>query len=86
MGSRSVRLDEETEGLLEDLVSRTGLSVSEVLKSGVSALHQQLRDKPRPSAWEFYRELDLGPGGYAIAPARDAKRAVAEQIRKAHRK
>jgi len=82
MASRTVRLDESTEELLEELVRRTGMSVSSVLKSGVAALHQQLADRPRRSAWEIYQKLDLGPGGYAIAPARDAKRAVATEIRK----
>jgi hypothetical protein len=38
----------------------------------------QTRRKP----YDIYRELDLGAGGYAIAPAREAKSAVAGIIRR----
>jgi hypothetical protein len=32
--------------------------------------------------YEIYRELVLGEGGYAIAPATEAKRAVKDAIRR----
>jgi hypothetical protein len=86
MASRTVRLDDDIETLLGEIVNQTGLSVSEVLKGGVVALHRQLQDRPQPTAWEVYEKLDLGPGGYAIAPARDAHRVVAEEIRRKHRR
>jgi len=34
--------------------------------------------------YDIYRELDLGGGGYASAPAREAKSAVAALIRRKH--
>jgi len=38
----------------------------------------------RPSAWEIYEKLDLGPGGYAVAPSTDSRRGVQEAIRRKH--
>ena len=35
--------------------------------------------------YEVYRRLDLGAGGDAVAPAKHAKTAVTETIRKKHR-
>jgi hypothetical protein len=63
MGSRTVRLDEDTERILEDLVRDTGLSISGVFKRGLLALHSQQAQEPRRTAYEIYEELDLGPGG-----------------------
>jgi hypothetical protein len=34
--------------------------------------------------WDLYRKLKLGRGGYARAPARTAKFAVREIVRKKH--
>ena len=82
MATRTVRLDQETEKKLEEVVRRTGLTASAVLKQGIQTVHEQLAAKP--TAWEIYSKMDLGPGGYAIAPATDAKRAVREAIRRKH--
>jgi hypothetical protein len=82
MRTRTVRLDEEEERQLETVMKRTGLTASAVLKRGVREVHGQLAAKR--SFWEVYEKLDLGPGGYALAPAADAKRAVREIIRRKH--
>lgn len=86
MGTRTVRLDDEAEKTLERLRNITGLSISEVLKRGLSTYEavamQQLKRKP----YDIYRELDLGEGGYAIAPAREAKAAVADAISRKHKR
>ena len=84
MGTRSVRLDDETERTLARLTKMTGLTISEILKQGVLSLEEQSRIQSRRRPFDVYRELDLGPGGYAIADARDAKVAVAAAIRKKH--
>jgi len=84
MGTRSVRLDDETERTLARLTKMTGLTISEILKRGVLSLEEQSRSQSWRKPFEIYRELDLGPGGYAIADARDAKAAVAAAIRKKH--
>lgn len=82
MSSRTVRLDEDAERILEDLVRETGLSISAVLKSGLLALHAQRGRKTGRTPYEIYEELDLGAGGYAIAPSTESKRGVQEAIRR----
>lgn len=32
--------------------------------------------------FEIYQDLDLGPGGYAIAPSTETRRGVQESIRR----
>jgi hypothetical protein len=84
MGTRTVHLDDETEQTLERLRNRTGLSIAEVLKQGLNAYEGQALQQATRSPYDIYRELDLGPGGYAVAPARTAKSAVADTIRRKH--
>jgi hypothetical protein len=67
MATRSVRLDKETERVLEDLVKKTGASLSELLKRGILALREREFGRDSPSPYEIYAALDLGPGGYAVA-------------------
>lgn len=48
-------------------------------------------EKPRAvkherSAYEIYLELDLGPGGYAVAPAKTARQATRNVILKRNTK
>jgi hypothetical protein len=85
MATRTVRLDDESERLLRELQTATGQSVSAVLKRGLVALRQSLRENTARHPYDVYEQLDLGPGGYARAPARRAKqsiRAVLERKRK----
>jgi Ribbon-helix-helix protein, copG family len=84
MGTRSVRLDEETEKALARLTRATGMSISEILKRGVSSLEATVSEQGFRKPWDIYRALELGSGGAAKAPARDAKAAVRERIRKKH--
>ena len=84
MGIRTVRLDEDAESRLADLRQRTGLSISEVLKRGLDAYSEAVRVRAPVAPYEIYRALDLGSGGDAVAPASDAKAAVADVIRSKH--
>ena len=79
MAVKTVRLDPRSEALLADVVRRTGMKPSQALKAGLAALHERLRARDDPYA--VYAALDLGPGGYARAPARRAKQAVGEVLR-----
>lgn len=81
MSSRTVQLDEDAERILEDLVRDTGLSISALLQRGLLALHDQTAQEPRRTAYEIYEELDLGPGGYAIAPSTETRHGVQETLR-----
>lgn len=82
MATRTVRLDDETEKILDQLVQTTGLSMSAVLKQGLIAFRERLAQTAGRSAFEIYEELDLGPGGYAIAPSTDTRRGVQEALRR----
>ena len=84
MPLHSVRFDEETEEALEQVCEATGASVSVALKRGILVLRKGLAMAPARRAFDVYRTLDLGPGGYAQAPARRAKHAVAAIIRGKH--
>ena len=86
MGTRSVRLDDETEKSLAKLTKTTGLSISEVLKQGVYSLQAKTMNDARRKPYDIYRKLDLGPGGYAQTPAKNAKADVVTAIRKKHSK
>lgn len=82
MSVRTVRLDDEAESTLAALRQRPGLSISEVLKRGLRAYAAAENESPAEHPYEIYRRLDLGAGGYAIAPAAHAKTAVEQAIRK----
>ena len=86
MPLHSVRFDDETEQALEEVCEATGESVSVTLKKGVFALRDGLVPKPTRKPFHLYQTLDLGPGGYARAPARRAKQAMRELLRRKHRK
>jgi hypothetical protein len=81
MGTRFVRLDEETEKTLAMLTRMTGLSISELLKRGVLAYHSKALEETVRKPYEIFQQLDLGSGGYARVPAKIAKTAVGDIIR-----
>jgi hypothetical protein len=85
MGTRTVRLDEETERELSRLRKLTGLSISEVLKRGLMAYRDSVTRQSERRPYDVYRRLDLGEGGHARAAAKDAKTAVVELIRRKHK-
>lgn len=82
MALRTVRLDEDSEKILGQLVKETGMSISDVLKEGLLALQMRLPESPQRTAYEIYQELDLGPGGYAVASSTEVRRGVQEAIRR----
>ena len=82
MSIRAVRLDEETEKVLAEILRVTGLSVSAAMKRGLLALRNEVGRDARRVPYDVYKELDLGPGGYAIAPATETREAVRAAIRR----
>jgi hypothetical protein len=76
MATRTVRLDNESERLLDDLQRETGESVSTLLKRGLVALSDATRSQAGRAPFSIYAELDLGPGGYALAPSRLSKQSI----------
>ncbi len=84
MGTRSVHLDEDTENTLAMLTRMTGLSISELLKRGVLAYRSKVLEESVRTPYTIFRQLDLGSGGYARVPAKNAKTAVGDIIREKH--
>jgi hypothetical protein len=82
MVTRTVRLDEEADGTLARLRKSTGLSISEILKRGLQAFAQRTDEQCSATPYDIYRQLDLGTGGSALAPANEAKRAIQEVLRR----
>ena len=83
MATRTVRLDEEAEKVLDEVRAATGLPISEAFKAGLRSLQNQLKNgEPARSSYDIYRELDLGPGGYAIGPSTDSRAAVRNLLKK----
>lgn len=86
MGIRSVRLDEESESLLEEVRRTTGLSASAALKRGLHALRDELSREATRRPYDIYQHLDLGPGGYASGPSSDTRAVAKDSIRRKHRR
>jgi hypothetical protein len=86
MAIRTVRLDDEAEATLLQIREATGLPISEALKQGLRSLKQQVRDASEQRPYNLYERLDLGPGGYAIAPSTETRHGVARALRKKLRK
>ena len=82
MATRTVRLDDEAEAALQQIREATGLPISEALKRGLRSLQEQVLDEATRTPYEVYQQLDLGPGGYAIAPSTQTRRGVAQAIRR----
>jgi hypothetical protein len=76
MATRTVRLDTEAEKALQEVQATTGLPISEALKRGLRSLQEQVRREAGRTPYDVYQELDLGPGGYAVAPSTDTRRGV----------
>ena len=86
MATRTVRLDKKTESVLREVQVATGLPISEALKRGLRALQREVRRQADRRPYDVYQVLDLGPGGYAMAPSTEVKRAVREALKKKHRR
>jgi hypothetical protein len=86
MGVRTVRLDDETEKVLQDVTRKTGWSVSAALKRGLIVLRDQVTEQAQVTPFDVYRRLDLGPGGYAIAPSTETRRGIATALRRKSRR
>ena len=86
MATRTVRLDDEAEAALRQIRHATGLPISEALKRGLRSLQEHVKDEATRTPYEVYQKLDLGPGGYAIAPSTDTRRGVWRAVKtKLHR-
>lgn len=84
MPTRTVRLDDEAEAALQEIVTATGLPISEALKRGLRVLQQHVRQEVSRTPYAVFRELDLGAGGDAIARSTDVRRGVRRALKRKH--
>jgi hypothetical protein len=76
MTTHTVRFDDEAEKALAQIRKTTGLSISAVLKEGLLAYHQKIAHTSSATPYEIYQSLDLGPGGYAVAPSTETRQGI----------
>jgi len=86
VATRTVRLDDEAEAALQQIREATGLPISEALKQGLRSLRQRVVQEGERTPYDVYQQLDLGPGGGAIAPSTDTRRGVADALRRKFRR
>jgi hypothetical protein len=82
VATRTVRLDEETEAALAHIRKTTGLEISEALKRGLRTLQEHVDRESSRTPYDVYRQLDLGAGGYLIAPSTETRQGARKAIRK----
>ena len=82
MATRTVRLDDEAEAALQQIRDATGLPISEALKQGLQTLRQRVEQESVRKPYDIYQLLDLGPGGYAVAPSTETRGGVATALRR----
>ena len=82
VSTRTVRLDDEAEAALQQIRDMTGLPISEALKQGLQSLRQRVSEESGRRPYDLYQQLDLGSGGYAVAPSTDTRRGVVTALRK----
>lgn len=85
MNMRTVLLDDQAEKALARLRGLTGLSISRGLKEDLTPVETQALQQARCRPYAIYRDLHLGEGCHARAPAGQAKSALAAIIRRKHR-
>ena len=81
MGARSVRLDEEAESAMAELINHTSVSISEAIKMGLVEYRNSARKTCKKSPSDFFASYDFGEGGYTIAPARKSKTALKAKLK-----
>ncbi|VAW72554.1 hypothetical protein MNBD_GAMMA10-1732 [hydrothermal vent metagenome] len=81
MGTRSVRLDDEAELALEDIVKRTGMSISNAIKLGLISYRETAMKAALRTPSDFFNQFDLGEGGYTTGTARNNKSILKDRIK-----
>lgn len=82
MAAHTVRLDDGAERTLVRRRKLTHRSISEVLKRGLRAYEPLASSEGHARPCDIYARLELGAGGWSIAPAWDAKRVVRRATRR----
>jgi len=73
---------EEVQQILEQLPDDASLEDIQYQIHLKESSHGPAEKKEGRTAYEIYKGLDLGPGGYAIAPSTETRRGVREALRR----
>lgn len=82
MAIRTVRLDEETEKVLQQIRKATGLPISEALKQGLRVFHERVQAQVTKSPYDVYNKLDLGVGGWGLDDSTHVHPGVSRALKK----
>lgn len=80
MKTRSVRLDKETEELLNYIHEKTDLNITEIFKRGIRTLAKEIDEQSFVPPYEIFKSLDLGSGGESRAISAKAKQEIKKII------
>lgn len=86
MGTRSVRLDDEAEDALSDIIKMTGMSISDAIKNGLVTYREEAKSENKKNPSSFFKSIDLGSGGYSLGSARQSKAILKDKIKRKHKK
>ena len=86
VATRTVRLDEEAESALREIQRVTQAPISEVLKTGLRVLRDQVRREGGRTAIDIFESIEPAPGGDAIGPSTDVRAGVARALKRKHRR
>ena len=81
MGTRSVRLDDEAEDVLSEIVKRTGLSISDAIKQGLIAFRDKSQSDSTNKPSNFFKNYDFGDDDCSLGPARQSKTILREKLK-----
>jgi len=79
MSARSVRLDDEAENALDDIIKRTGLSIDDAIKQGLVSYREVLLNTASKKPSDFFNNFDLGQGGDALITGRDSNQLISKK-------
>lgn len=80
MTTRSVRLDEEAERALAEIMRRSGQSISSAIKLSLISFRDNALSLPERRPSDFFVQYDFSEGGDAIGPARESRRIVKDKL------
>lgn len=85
MATRTVRLDDEAELALREIQRVTQAPISEVLKTGLRVLRDQVRNEGGRTAIEIFESIEPSAGGDAIGPSTKVRATLARALKRKHR-
>lgn len=77
-----VRLNPEGEETLRRITESTGLTISEVIRQSLRDFDRKVQAQRKKSAYEIYKEIQLGSGGWAIDDSLHVSRGMTKVLKR----